>query len=187
MNPLRVGPKHVPNPKGPGPEVVAKLNSLGPMYRRGTPGHLGVARANMHQAYYRRLAMPTKYRFLLPLIEGRIAQLAADKGGPENLTAGEIALLDLYRRAHGASMLLIAEAHEKGYIRVAEDGSWDLHPGAAAIARFAEMERRLLMDFGLGRRAKQVDPLQAVRDAVERANEPANQQPEEPTNEEPEE
>lgn len=139
------------------------------------PGNLVAAvrrdrRSGMHRAFYRRLALPKKYRFLLPLIEGRVAQLAADKGGPENLTAAEVALLDLYRRAHGASLLLLAEAHEKGYIRVAEDGSWDLHPGAREIARFAEMERRILMTFGLDRRAKPVDPMRALREAVARAN-----------------
>jgi hypothetical protein len=139
------------------------------------PGNLVAAvrrdrRSGMHRAFYRRLALPKKYRFLLPMIEGRVSQLADDKGGPENLTAAEVALLDLYRRAHGASLLLLAEAHEKGYIRVAADGSWDLHPGAREIARFAEMERRILMTFGLERRAKPVDPMQALQDAVTEAN-----------------
>jgi hypothetical protein len=124
----------------------------------------------MHRAFFRRLALPKQYRFLLPLIEGRVAQLADDKGGPDNLTAGEVAMLDLYRRAHGASLLLLAEAHEKGYIRVGADGAWDLHPGAREIARFAEMERRILMSLGLDRRAKPVDRMQALREAIERAN-----------------
>jgi hypothetical protein len=114
----------------------------------------GSPKAVRHRAFYRKLALPARFRFLVPMIEGRVAQLADMKGGPENMTAAELALLDLYRRAHGTGLLLLAEAHERGYVRVTPDGSWDLHPGAREIARFAEMERRILMDLGLERRAK---------------------------------
>lgn len=111
----------------------------------------------MHRAFYRRTALPKKYAFLRPLIEGRVAELAADH---PDMTAGQRALIDLYRRAHGASLLLLAEAHEKGYIRVdAETGAWDFHPGAKEIARFAELERKVLLDLGLEREAKPLPSL----------------------------
>ena len=144
---------------------------------RSGPGHPGRAlkgnlsaarRSGMHRAFFRRLALPKKYRFILPLIDGRIAMLADDKGGPEKLSGAQVAMLDLYRRAHGASLLLLCEAHDKGYIREDEKG-WDLHPGAKEMARFAELERKILLDFGLkSELGKYVNPVKDARDTFER-------------------
>jgi hypothetical protein len=131
----------------------------------GQPGNLSAAR-NPHRLFYRRLALPKKYAYLRPLIEGRVAQIGADKGGPEQMTAGQIALLDLYRRAHGASLLLLAEAHERGYI-LEREGSWALQPGALELVRFAELERRILLDLGLDRQVRDLDPLAPLARRIE--------------------
>ena len=120
----------------------------------GQPGNLSGAK-HPYRSFYKRLALPKRYRYLLPLIEHRVAALADDKGGAEQLTAAEAALLDTYRRAHGASLLLLAEAHERGYIREdSKTGAWDLHPGARELSRFAALEVKILQTLGLERRAR---------------------------------
>ena len=94
------------------------------------------------------------------------AGLESDK--PE-MTASERRLAEIAQTARGCTMLILAQVRAAGLIRVDEDG-WDLHPGAKELPKFLAIEVRALETLGLDRRPKPVNPLDAVRRAVEAAN-----------------
>lgn len=85
--------------------------------------------------------------------------LIADKGGLENMTGGEQAMLRIWKTAREITLLIFHEMIERGAIMV-NDGNWDLQPGAQRLAKFLSEERAALRELGLERRAKNVtDPV----------------------------
>jgi len=119
--------------------------------KSGPPGNLNGARHSW-RSFWKRRALKTSDRWVLPVIEGYASGLASDKPG---LTEAEARLIEIGQIARGASMLILAEAARSGFI-VKENGSWDLSPGAKELAKFLSIERASLQTLGLGRRAKPV-------------------------------
>ncbi len=86
--------------------------------------------------------------------------LVADKGGPSEVSAGELHMIEVAQIARGCTMLILAEAARKGFIRVSEkEGGWDVAPGVKDLPKFLSLERSAVSDLGLGRRAKPVDEI----------------------------
>ncbi len=104
--------------------------------------------------FWRRRALRAEDRWIIPILEGYSAGLAADK---PDLTEGENRMLQIAQTARGATMLILAEAARSGFVRKM-DGSWDLAPGAKELSRFLALERQALQTLGLERRARDVTP-----------------------------
>jgi hypothetical protein len=94
----------------------------------------------------------------LPILETYSADLVADKGGPENITAGERRLVEIAQTARGASLLILAEAARSGFV-APTNRSWDLAPGTKELAKFLTVERNAIVSLGAERRAKDVPSL----------------------------
>jgi hypothetical protein len=107
------------------------------------------------RSFWRRRALKSEDKWILPVIEQYASGLASDKPG---LTEAEARLIEIGQISRGASMLILAEAARSGFI-VKEDGSWNLAPGARELAKFLSIERASLQTLGLDRRAKPVDDL----------------------------
>lgn len=126
--------------------------------RSGPPGNLHNARSVL--PVLRRLTsgkpLPPELVRIGTLVESQAVGLEGDKGGRDSMTAGEQAMLDIWRTARTATLLILAEMIERGAIVQMESG-WDLAPGAQRLARFLAEERQALLALGLNRRAKEVD------------------------------
>jgi hypothetical protein len=110
---------------------------------------------------------------VLHLVRDYIPKLAADK---PDATAAETCVMELAGVARICWALAMARPEAQG------------GPDLPVVARFVGEERAALMALGLERRSKPIDPMQALQDAVARANEEATaeratdgDQPEEPT------
>ena len=119
--------------------------------KSGPPGNLHGAR-HPWRSFWRRRALKTSDRWILPTLESYSAGLASDKPG---LSEAESRLIEIAQISRGASMLILAEAARSGFIEKAE-GSWDLSPGAKELAKFLSIERASLQTLGLGRRSKPI-------------------------------
>ena len=117
--------------------------------KSGPPGNLN-ATSRPWRTFWRRRALKTEDKWILPTLESYSAGLACDKPG---LSEAESRLIEIGQIARGATMLILSEAARSGFI-VKEDGSWNLAPGARELAKFLAIERASLQTLGLGRRAK---------------------------------
>jgi hypothetical protein len=122
--------------------------------KSGPPGNLNRSQ-HPWRSFWRRRALKSEDKWILPVLEGYATGLASDKANP---TEAEKRLIEIGQIARGASMLILAEAARSGFI-VKENGSWDLSPGAQELARFLSVESRCLQALGLERRAKPVQDL----------------------------
>ncbi len=121
--------------------------------RGGAPlGNLNGVK-NPWVSYWRRRALRREDRWVLRLMHDYVPSLVADKGGEANVTFAERKVME----NAAVARVCWALAMNKGDLR--------------NVARFLAIEGKCLASLGLERRAKPVDPMQALRDAVERANE----------------
>ena len=120
--------------------------------KSGPPGNLNSAR-HPWRTFWRRRALKAEHKWVIPVLEAYEDELVTDKGGAESITAGERRMAEIARTARGCSMLILAEAAKRGFIRDV-DGTWDLSPGAKELARFLGLERQALDSLGLGKRTK---------------------------------
>ena len=127
-------------------------------------GNLGGSRRPW-ETYWRRRALKPKDRWVLYLVRDYIPGLQADK---PDATAAETRLMELASVSRVCWALAMSRLDEQG------------GPDLATVARFVSEERAALCALGLDRRAKPVDPMQAIREAVDRANAEADPPFEEP-------
>ena len=120
--------------------------------KSGPPGNLNSARYPW-RTFWRRRALKPSDRWVIPLLEGYGQEIMVDKGGTDNMTAGERRMADIAQTARGASMLILAEAARSGFTTKV-DGTWDLAPGVKELAKFLNTERQALDSLGLQRRVK---------------------------------
>lgn len=119
--------------------------------KSGPPGNLNGSKHSW-RSFWRRRALKSSDRWIIPIIESYAVGLASDKPG---LTEAEARLIEIGQISRGASMLILAECARSGFI-VKEDGSWNLAPGARELAKFLAIERTSLQTLGLARRSKPV-------------------------------
>jgi hypothetical protein len=122
--------------------------------RSGPPHNLNRSRRPW-ALFWRKRALRSEDRWILPIIEGYATGLASDK---PNLTEAEKHMIEIGQISRGATMLILAEAARSGFIHKA-DGTWDLAPGAKELAKFLSIERSALATLGLARRAR---PAQSI-------------------------
>lgn len=131
--------------------------------RSGPPGHLHSAKSVIPAL--RRLRqgkpLPPELARVAALADQEAELLIADKGGLTNMTGGERLMLNVWRSARQAVLLILNEMVSRGAVS-AEDGKWDLQPGAQRLAKFLSEERASLLALGLQRRAKDAGSLDAL-------------------------
>ncbi len=140
--------------------------------RSGPPGNLNNATSVLPAL--RRLRqgkpLPAPLQRVTAIADKEAEMLVADKGGQANLTGGEILMVNVWRTARQATLLILCEMASRGVI-IQRDGTWDLQPGAQRLARFLQEERATLLALGLERRTRDVDTLAEIRKRFEK---PAN-------------
>lgn len=125
--------------------------------RGGQPKNLNAARHGL-TAWLKRRALPKDKEHIGPLVQEYRKGLLTCKGGEDEASEVEVALVENAARAFGACLLVLEEAAARGAVRVV-DGSWDLSPGFARLVGFLNAERQALGLLGPERRAKPVpDP-----------------------------
>jgi hypothetical protein len=103
--------------------------------------------------FWRRRALQDQYRYILPITEKYSADLIADKGGDDNVSAAEKRMIEI-AQTRACRMLILAEGHKRGLIRNIDDNDWDLTQGFKELNRYLKTERQALRDLGLERRQK---------------------------------
>jgi hypothetical protein len=147
-----------------------KQNSGGKKNRSGPPGNLNGTR-HPWRVFWRRRALQDQYRYLLPLIEKYSADLVADKGGPDNVSAAEKRMIEIAQTARACSMLILAEGHKRGLIKPINANDWDLTQGFKEMNRYLNTERTALQALGLERRKKVKSLTDLLREEVALAGE----------------
>lgn len=117
----------------------------------GPPGNINNSKRPWN-TFWRRKALRKEDRWILPTLEAYPNSLLSDK---PDASEAERRLIEVAQIARGASMLILAECANHGFI-TKENGTWDLAPGAKELAKFLGIERASLQSLGLGRRAKSV-------------------------------
>ncbi len=118
---------------------------------------------------WRRGVLPVKYAWMRPVLEAFGDGLIQDRGGVEQVTTAQRAIVEVAQIARGCATIIMAEAAEQGFILPGVDGKgWDLHPGVKELVKFLHLMRNALTDLGLERRAKD-----ANQDIIVRWAEPA--------------
>ncbi len=121
--------------------------------RSGAPrGNLNGVK-NPWIAFWRRRALRPEDRWALRLVTDYVPSLIADKGGAEHVSYAEQREMEL------AAVARVCWALGMHY------GNLDV------VARFVGLESKILSALGLSRRAKEIDPMQALREAARRAGE----------------
>jgi len=133
-----------------------KQNAGGLKGKSGPPGNMHASRHGL-QSWLKRRALPLNKQHVANFVTAYENGLMACKGGPENVSEVETALIRNAGRAFGAQMLVLEEAAARGFVRPV-DGSWDLSPGFARLIGFLNAERSALATLGLSRRSKDVTP-----------------------------
>jgi hypothetical protein len=118
----------------------------------GPPGNLNNCR-NPFRAFWKRRALRAQDKWVARIVERYGDGLVADKGGPDEITAAMRHTIELASVARGCAMLILAEAKRSGFIRKI-DGTWDLAPGAAELAKFMKLELSALQALGFDRRER---------------------------------
>jgi hypothetical protein len=138
--------------------------------RSGPPGNMNAVRSVVPAL--RRLRqgkpLPPELARVTALADQEAELLVSDKGGLDNMSGGERLLLNVWRTARQATLLILSEMAARGAI-AAEGDKWDLQPGAQRLAKFLSEERAALLGLGLQRTAKNTDDIvaQARRLAAE--------------------
>ncbi len=144
-----------------------KQNSGGVKGRSGPPRNLNAARHGL-QSWLKRRALPLNKQHVANFVAKYEDGLMTCKGGPENVSEVESALIRNAGRAFGAQMLVLEEAATRGFVRPL-DGTWDLSPGFSRLIGFLNAERSALATLGLDRRAKEIDAGALIAAKVEAA------------------
>jgi len=138
--------------------------------RGGQRGNLNAARSVLPAL--RRLRggepLPPGLARVAALADRGADHFAASKGGREHMSAGELLMLGVWHTAKMAELIILDELVERGAV-VVEDGRWDLQPGLGRLVKFLAEQRAALLALGLGSRARDVNPLQAIRAKVQAA------------------
>jgi hypothetical protein len=126
--------------------------------RSGPPGNLNASKSILPAL--RRLQkgkpLPAPLQRVTAIADREAALIVSDKGGPENMTGGERLMLNVWRTARQATLLILYEMAQRGII-VTKDGEWDLQPGAQRLVKFLAEERSALVAMKFDqRRAKDV-------------------------------
>ena len=129
-----------------------------PVRRRGgQPGNLSAAKSVIPAL--RRLRqgkpLPPKLARVTALVDREAGRFANSKGGLEYMAEGEQMMLNVWRMARTATLLILDELIERGAV-VVQDGTWDLQPGLTRLSKFLSEERAALLAIGLGRRPRDV-------------------------------
>ena len=145
---------------------MGKAGQGGQKGRSGPPGNLNASRHSW-RSFWRRRALKASDKWILPVLEGYAVALANEKPG---LSEAERRVIEIGQIARGASMLILAECANSGFIHKA-NGTWDLSPGAKELARFLSIERASLQTLGLERRAK---PAMSIEDYMKQRTTPTD-------------
>lgn len=140
----------------------------------GQPGNLNRAQYPW-RSFWRRRALRQEDRWILPLLGDYTSALVADRGGPDEVTAAELRLIELAALARGCEMLILATAASRGGLtadlatinkRLSEEAG---HTATMrrqdllnALSRFIATEQRALLGLGLGRRPRDVPSLEEL-------------------------
>ena len=142
--------------------------------RSGPPGNLNPAKSILPALRRLRQGKP------LPPGLGRVAAIAeqeeslllGDKGGADNMTGGERLMLNVWKTARQATLLILHELAERGAV-LAKDGEWDLQPGAQRLVKFLAEERAALIALKFDeKRARDITP--TLADIRRQFTRPAN-------------
>jgi hypothetical protein len=149
--------------------IRVSFDMAGAKGKSGPVGNLNAAKYPW-RSFWRRRALKPQDKWVLGVLESYAAELIADKGGADSITAGERRMTEIAQTARGASMLILAEAARSGFIVTTKNGQ-DLSPAAKELPKFLNVERQALQTIGMGRRVKQVT-LQDILDAEPDDEEP---------------
>jgi len=127
-------------------------------------GRRGPVTSKPWVGFWHKRALRPQDRWVRKIVAEHAGSLLSDK--PE-ATEGEKHVIEQASIARGVQCLVLNALRESG--GVSTEKAEKLLP---VLARFADIELRALLAIGLERRAKVIDPMQAVRDAVTRANLP---------------
>lgn len=131
--------------------------------RSGPPGNLNSVRSVLPAL--RRLRngkpLPPELARVAALADQEAELLIADKGGLSNMTGGERLMLNVWRSARQAVLLILTEMVDRGAVSAA-DGKWDLQPGTQRLAKFLSEERSALLALGLARKTKDAGSLEEL-------------------------
>ena len=89
-------------------------------------------------------------------VEEYRAGLVQDKGGADNVSVGEMRMIELAATARACVMLIFGYTSKLGFVRLIGKsvGQWDLSPAVKELSRFMNVERQALQVLGLARRQK---------------------------------
>lgn len=125
--------------------------------RSGPPGNLNNARSILPalRRLRRGKPLPAPLQRVAVIADREAEKIVSDKGGKGNLTGGEELMLNVWRTARQATLLILYEMAQRGVI-VQRNGEWDLQPGATRLPKFLQEERMSLLALGLQRRPRDV-------------------------------
>ena len=106
--------------------------------------------------FWKHRALAPRDRWVLPMVELYQDELASDK--PE-ATAGELRLMEIASVCRAVSLLILNELAQEGLFRSLKDGHRDVTLPGKELTRYLNLERSVLRDLGLERRAKNVPGL----------------------------
>lgn len=113
--------------------------------RSGPPGNLHNAKSILPAL--RRLQkgkpLPAPLQRVTAIADREAELIVSDKGGQENLTGGEQLMVNVWKTARRAVLLILYEMAQRGII-TSDDGQWDLQPGAQRLVKFLAEERMAL-------------------------------------------
>jgi hypothetical protein len=110
-------------------------------------------------SWLKRRALPGNRQHVAIMVTDYEAGLVTCKGGKDDTTEVEMALIRNAGLARGACLLILEEAATRGLVHLKNDLGWDLHPGLARLVQFLGAERQALVALGLERREQNVGTL----------------------------
>jgi hypothetical protein len=128
---------------------------------RAMRGNLNSAK-HPWRSFLKRRALKPEDRYVLPLLEAYADGLLEDKGGDAAPEATK-RMIELAQLTRGAIMLVLAEAAQRGVVKLDNDGTWDLQPGFRELAKLMNVERGCLAELGLSRTSKPVLSLSDIK------------------------
>ncbi len=132
--------------------------------RSGPPANMNAGRKPW-RTFWRRRALRTADRWLLPILEDYADSLTQHAGGEDNLSAVERHLIEIAETARGCALMILVDAARYGRVRiVSENGiqSWALAPGYSELPRFLNLERQALTTLGIEKRLPPPMELEAI-------------------------
>ena len=116
--------------------------------------------------FWKRRALRPEDKWVRTIVSDHAGSVLSDK---PDASEAEKHVIEVGAIARGCTALILDAMRRAGGVET---------EGGLALVRelrgFLSLEQKALLALGLGRRARPVDPLQAVRDAVERASQDAD-------------